>query len=76
MWPVINSSAVIGWNILSSLNAVILANEGIKFIAGHMVYNPAYNYILQTIETYVRQLFSWKRKFNFQFRQPTECSQN
>ena len=30
-----------------------------------MVYNPAYNYILQTIETYVHQLFSWKWKFKF-----------
>ena len=27
MWPVINSSAPIGWNILSSLNAVISTNE-------------------------------------------------
>ena len=27
MWPVINLSALIGWNILSSLNAVISTNE-------------------------------------------------
>ena len=27
MWTVINSSALIGWNILSSLNVVITANE-------------------------------------------------
>ena len=27
MWPVKNLSALIGWNILSSLNALILTNE-------------------------------------------------
>ena len=27
MWPVMNSSARIGWNILSSLKAVISTNE-------------------------------------------------
>ena len=41
MWPVINSSDVIGWNILSSLNAAISANE--RNQTGHMVYNQAYN---------------------------------
>ena len=45
MWPFTNSSAIIGWNILSSLNAAISTNamRGIKFIKGHMVYNLAYN---------------------------------
>ena len=38
-----NSSAVIGWNILSSLNAVISTNESTQFITGHVVYNPAYD---------------------------------
>ena len=27
MWPVMNSSALIGWTILSSLKAVISTNE-------------------------------------------------
>ena len=53
MWPVINSSALIGWNILSSLNAELSTNERIQIITGHMVYNPAYNLILQLKATYV-----------------------
>ena len=43
MWPVINSSALIGWSILSGLNAVFQPMSGIKFITAHMVNNPAYN---------------------------------
>ena len=52
MWPVINSSALIGrkfifqknplQDLLSSVNAVISTNERIEFITGHMTYNPAY----------------------------------
>ena len=43
MRPVINSSALIGWNILSSLNAVFQPIGRIKFIPDRMVYNLAYN---------------------------------
>ena len=39
MWPVINSSALIGWNILSSLNAVNSTNERNQIYNSHMVYN-------------------------------------
>ena len=50
MWPVINSSALIGGfflkkplqDLLSSVNAVISTNERIEFITFHMNYNPAY----------------------------------
>ena len=52
MWPVMNSSALIGGkfnldknplqDLLSSLNAVISTIESTQFITGHMVYNPAY----------------------------------
>ena len=38
-----NSSAVICWNILSSLNAVISANERNQIYNRHMVYNLAYD---------------------------------
>jgi hypothetical protein len=34
-------------DLLSSMNAVILTNESIQFIPGHMVYNLAYISILQ-----------------------------
>jgi hypothetical protein len=52
MWPVINSSVLIGWNILSSLNAVTSTNERNRiYKRSHMVYNLAYNQILQTKET-------------------------
>ena len=47
MWPVINQSALIGRNILFSLNPVITTNERIQFITGHMVYNLPYDLILQ-----------------------------
>ena len=43
MSSVINLNALIGWNTLSSLNAVISTNESIQILTGHMVYNPAYN---------------------------------
>ena len=52
MWPVINLSAFIGGktifakktlqDLLSSKDAVFLANEITWFITGHMVYNLAY----------------------------------
>ena len=51
MWPVVKSSAFIGGKIvlknpvqdvLFSVDAVILTNERIEFIPGHMAYNPAY----------------------------------
>ena len=51
MWPVMNSSALIGGKIilknplqdlLSSVNAVILTNKRIEFITGHMTFNSAY----------------------------------
>ena len=52
MWPVINSSALIGGKfifqknplqyLLSSVNAIISTNERIEFITGHMTYNPDY----------------------------------
>ena len=55
MWPVIDSSALIGGkfifqkkkkdtlqDLLSCVNAVISTNERIEFITGHMTYNPAY----------------------------------
>ena len=51
------SNALIGWNIFSSLNAVILTSERNHkdlFITGHMVYNPAYNQILQLKATLIR----------------------
>ena len=53
MWPVMNLSAQIGWNILSNLNAVISTNERNQiYNKSHgMVYNSAYNKILQTKET-------------------------
>ena len=54
MWPVINSSALIGGklickknplqDLLSSLNAVISTNESTLFITGHVIYNLAYTY--------------------------------
>ena len=57
MWLVINSSALIGGkfilkknalqDLLSSLNAVISTNERIEFITGHVIFNKAYNEILQ-----------------------------
>ena len=60
MWPVMNSSALIGGkfnlkknplqDLLSSVNAVISTNERIEFITGHMTYNPAY-----TFKSYRRQ---------------------
>ena len=34
-------------DLLSSLNAVISTNESTEFIAGHVIYNPAYTYKLQ-----------------------------
>ena len=39
-----NLSALISWNILSSLNAVISSNamRGIEFMTDHMAYNPTY----------------------------------
>ena len=51
MWPVINSSALIGGkfilknplqDLLSSVNAVISTNERIEFITDQMTYNLAY----------------------------------
>ena len=63
MWPVKNSSALIGGkfifqknplqDLLSSLNAEISTNESTGFITGHMVYNLAYTQILQTTTTIV-----------------------
>ena len=57
MWPVIDSSALIGGkfihkknplqDLLSSLNAVISTNESTWIITGHVIYNPAYTYKLQ-----------------------------
>ena len=38
-------------DLLSILNAVISTNESTKFIIGHMIYNLAYTYILQTTTT-------------------------
>ena len=62
MWPVINSSALVGGKfissknpeqeLLSSLNVVISTNESTWFITGHMVYNLAYIEILQTTTTH------------------------
>ena len=51
MWPVMNSSALIGGkfnlkkkhplqDLLTSVNAVISTNERILFLKGHMNYNP------------------------------------
>ena len=52
MWPVMNSSPLIGGkfnveknplqDLLSSVNAVISTNESTQFITGHMVYNLVY----------------------------------
>ena len=65
MWPVKNSSALIGGkyikknpleDLLSSVNAVISTNEKIEFITDHMTYNPAYTWILQTTTTMSAQL--------------------
>ena len=52
MWPVINSSALIGGkfnldknplqDLLSSVNAVISSNEMIEFTTYHMTFNSAY----------------------------------
>ena len=52
MWPVMNSSVLIGGkfnlkknplkDLLSSVNAVISTNERIEFVTGHMTYNLAY----------------------------------
>ena len=39
----IKSSALLGLNILSSLNAVMSTNEKNQTFTGHMIYNPAYN---------------------------------
>ena len=57
MWPVINSSALIGGkfifqknplqHLLSSVNAVISTNERIEFITGHLIFNGAYTEIFQ-----------------------------
>ena len=57
MWPVKNSSALIGGkfifqknplqDLLSSLNAVISTNESTQIITGHVIYNPAYTYKFQ-----------------------------
>ena len=38
-------------DLLFSLNAVISTNESTRFITGHMVYNLAYTWILQTTTT-------------------------
>ena len=51
-----NSSALIGGkfkkrnplqDFLSSVNAIISANESTEFIKGHVIYNPAYTYKFQ-----------------------------
>ena len=52
MWPVKNSSVLIGGkfifqkkslqDLLSSVNAVISINGRIEFMIGHMTYNQAY----------------------------------
>ena len=34
-------------DFLSSLNAVIITNEGTQFITGHVIHNPAYTYKFQ-----------------------------
>ena len=34
-------------DLLSSLNAVISPNESTEFIAGHVIYNPAYTFQLK-----------------------------
>ena len=67
MRPVINLRALIGWNILSSQNAVISTKmRGFEFITGHMVYNPAYNQILQAKETvYIFQILKLFKIKNF-----------
>ena len=44
-------SALIGWNILSSLNAVFSTNERNRIYNRSHGYNPSYNQILQPKET-------------------------
>ena len=61
MWPVINSSALIGGkfifsknplqDLLSSLNVVISTNESTQFITGHVIYNLADTYKFQVKTT-------------------------
>ena len=40
-------------DLFSSLNAVISTNESTEFIAGHVIYNPAYTYKFQLKTTYL-----------------------
>ena len=47
MWPVINSIALIGWNILSSLGAVISTNERNQILTDHVTFKLPYNQIYQ-----------------------------
>ena len=49
MWHVINSSALIGWNILSSLNAVISINEKNWILTGHVILKLPYNFLNSTV---------------------------
>ena len=62
MWPVINSSALIGGkfilknplqDLLSTLNVVFLTNESTQFITDHVIYNPAYIYKFQLKTTLI-----------------------
>ena len=80
MWSVKNSSALIGGkfiftknplqDLLSSVNAVISTNERIEFITGHITYNPAYTWILQTTTTFMI-LWLFDRKLTFQLSSNT-----
>ena len=45
MWPVINVIPLIGWNY-----SIQTGERALEFVTGHMVYNPAYNSILQMTE--------------------------
>ena len=65
MWPVENSSALIGWNILSSLNAVISTNER------NRIYNRSHGFITRLILKSYRQQppTSWFKSESIDFSQ-------
>ena len=44
---------ITSYNLLSSLNAVILTNESTRITTGHVIYNPAYTYKFQLKTTHV-----------------------
>ena len=61
MWPVIKSSALIGWIILSSLNAVISTNERNRTYNRSQCSIPiiGWNYSIQTRENISTNESAW-----------------